>query len=256
MNGVVFSMTGAYQAEKTKDGLKLKGDVKLKDEQNLIDALIEDQGVADFTAQSIELIPVFKKGKKIIAKTKNGRKVNLSNTIISREMLEEGKIHDVVLSDDNVEYVPYVIGDYNKVIDKDTQSNFVAGIPYSEYALSMENKTNTRNELVRFEEQEDVKNELLKTYSFTDGNKKAGIKTKSQPQQTKKAPDDTQKQTGQKKNVLYETKKDGKVINYIFNNKKYDIDKKADLDNYIKIYLPAIKKKGETPKSFDEYLNN
>lgn len=190
MNGVIFSMTGAYQAEKTKDGLKLKGGVKLKDSQNLIDALIEDQGVSDFSAQSIELIPVFKKGKKIIAKTKNGRKVNLSNTIISKEMLEEGKIYDIVLSDDNVEYVPYVIGDYNKVIDKDTQTNFVAGIPYSEYALSMENKSNTRNELVRFEEQEEVKNDLLKTYSFTEGNKKAGIKT-NQPTQTKKEPSDT-----------------------------------------------------------------
>lgn len=190
MNGVIFSMTGAYQAEKTKDGLKLKGGVKLKDSQNLIDALIEDQGVSDFSAQSIELIPVFKKGKKIIAKTKNGRKVNLSNTIISKEMLEEGKIYDIVLSDDNVEYVPYVIGDYNKVIDKDTQTNFVAGIPYSEYALSMENKSNTRNELVRFQEQEEVKNELLKTYSFTEGNKKAGIKT-NQPTQTKKEPSDT-----------------------------------------------------------------
>jgi hypothetical protein len=195
MNGVVFSVKGAYQAEKTKEGLKLKSGVKLKDGQNFIDALIEDQGTASFTAQSIDLVPVFKKGKKVMATTKNGRKINLSNTIISKEMLEEGKIHDIVLSDDNVEYVPYVFGNYDKIIDEDTQTNFSAGVPYSEYALSMQNQNNTRNELTRFEKQEDVQNELLKTYSFTEGNKKAGIKTKSQPTQTKKAPDSTQKQT-------------------------------------------------------------
>jgi uncharacterized NAD(P)/FAD-binding protein YdhS len=85
-----------------------------------------------------------------------------------------------------------VIGTYKKSIDDDKQSNFGVGIPYDEYKQSMQNTNTTKKELLMFEEQEQVKNELLKTYSFTEGNKKAGIETQ-QPQQTKKAYDSTQK---------------------------------------------------------------
>lgn len=197
MNGVVFSLTGTYQAKKTDKGYELAESNRVVEPgQNIIDALITEQGSSDFVADQVQLIPVFKQGT--FTKNNKGKSVNLSNTVVSKDMLKKGKVYGLNLSDENVEYVPYVIGTYSKEIDSDKQKNFVAGIPYFEYRPYMENENTTRKELLRFEKQQGIQDEVLKKYSYSEGNKISGINT-NQPTQTRKAPSDTDNQIKQAK---------------------------------------------------------
>lgn len=195
--GVIIGLRGAFQAKKDDKGEYSLSDegFELDDKDNIFDKLFKDQGSAQFKANSIQNLPVFKTGTTVTFTDKKGKKrtVDLSNTVVSDDMLKKGEFRGLKLSDKNVSYEPMVIGDYYQEVYEGKQSNVSVGIPYSEFRGYQQSKNTPIKEMLRLENQAESQ-DLLRSYSYTEGLKRKGGEA-TQPQQTKKAPDNTQKQT-------------------------------------------------------------
>jgi hypothetical protein len=236
--GVLISLRGAFQAKKDD-----KGDYSLSDEgfnlgdkDNIFDRLFKDQGSSKFKANSIQNLPVFKEGTTVTFTDKKGKKrtVDLSNTVVSDDMLKKGEFRGLKLSDDNVSFEPIVVGDYQKEVKKGKQSNVSLGLPYKEFRGYMQSKNTPIKEMLRLEGQAESQ-DLLASYSYTEGLKRKGGEAE-QPTQTKKAPDNTQKQTKKASDEVVSKTKEGerflKRDEYIIQNYE-DIELNA-YDKYLK----------------------
>ena len=188
LKGVVVSLGKAYQAsgDKTK-GYDVSEGLTIEESRDFWKKL--SGGASAFKSEQVNVVPVFK--VKTI-KDEKGRTIDVSNTILSDEHIKSGMFRGNKLTDDMVEFVPYVFGVYNKEVKKGKQENFVAGLPYEKYRDYMQTKPETRKQLLGFEEQMQD-DDVLRIRTFTEGREQLGVKP-TQPQQTKKAPDNTQKQ--------------------------------------------------------------
>jgi hypothetical protein len=188
LKGVVVSLGKAYQAsgDKTK-GYDVSEGLTIEESRDFWKKL--SGGASAFKSEQVNVVPVFK--VKTI-KDEKGRTIDVSNTILSDEHIKSGMFRGNKLTDDMVEFVPYVFGVYNKEVKKGKQENFVAGLPYEKYRDYMQTKPETRKQLLGFEEQMQD-DDVLRIKTFTEGREQLGVKP-TQPQQTKKAPDNTQKQ--------------------------------------------------------------
>ena len=185
LKGIVVSLGKAYQAsgDKTK-GYDVSQGLSVEDSKDFWKKL--SGGAAPFKSEQVNVVPVFK--VKTIQDEK-GRTIDVSNTILSDEHIKSGMFRGNKLNDDIVEFVPYVFGVYNKEVKKGKQENFIAGLPYDKYRDYMQTKSETRKQLLNFEEQmqdEDV----LRVKSFTEGREQLGVKPNDN-KQTKKEPSDT-----------------------------------------------------------------
>ena len=185
LKGIVVSLGKAYQAsgDKTK-GYDVSQGLSIEDSKDFWKKL--SGGAVPFKSEQINVVPVFK--VKTIQDEK-GRTIDVSNTILSDEHIKSGMFRGNKLTDDMVEFVPYVFGVYNKEVKKGKQENFIAGLPYDKYRDYMQTKSETRKQLLSFEEQmqdEDV----LRVRSFTEGREQLGVKPNDN-KQTKKEPSDT-----------------------------------------------------------------
>lgn len=193
--GVLIGLRGAYQAKKDEKGEYSLSDegFELGDKDNIFDRLFKDQGSSKFKANSIQNLPVFKEGTTVTFTDKNGKKrtIDLSNTVVSDDMLEKGEFRGLKFSDENISFEPIVVGNYEKEVKKGKQSNVLLGLPYREFRGYMQSKNTAIKEMQRLESQAESK-DLLTSYSYTEGLKRKKGET-NQPTQTKKAPGSTSK---------------------------------------------------------------
>lgn len=193
--GVLIGLRGAYQAKKDEKGEYSLSDegFELGDKDNIFDRLFKDQGSSKFKANSIQNLPVFKEGTTVTFTDKKGKKrtIDLSNTVVSDDMLEKGEFRGLKFSDENISFEPIVVGNYEKEVKKGKQSNVLLGLPYREFRGYMQSKNTAIKEMQRLESQAESK-DLLTSYSYTEGLKRKKGET-NQPTQTKKAPGSTSK---------------------------------------------------------------
>ena len=246
--GVLIGLRGAYQAKKDEKGEYNLSDegFELGDKDNIFDRLFKDQGSSKFKANSIQNLPVFKEGTTVTFTDKKGKKrtIDLSNTVVSDDMLEKGEFRGLKFSDENISFEPIVVGDYQKEVKKGKQSNVLLGLPYREFRGYMQSKNTAIKEMQRLESQAESK-DLLTSYSYTEGLKRRKSET-NQPTQTKKAPDSTQKQikvTDDMKKQYLESynKYKTKVVEY--NKKQTEEEKKQNIESFETFIIRAESKK-------------
>jgi len=172
--GIVVSLGKAYQASGDKaKGYDVSEGLTIEESRDFWKKL--SGGAAPFESKQVNIVPVFKVNT---IKDERGREIDVSNTILSEEDIKSGMFRGNKLTDDMVEFVPYVFGVYKKEVKKGKQENFIAGLPYDKYREFMQTKNETRKQLLSFEEQMQEE-DILRIRSFTEGREQLGVKQQS-----------------------------------------------------------------------------
>lgn len=176
-----------------------------------------DQGSFNFTPKLVRTLPVFRpqldsKGNpidtknfrknangeiEILAETKDNKKrwIPVDNISLDENDVKSGKFRGIDLSDNNVKWEQFVIGNYGKELG-DNQKNFDVAMPFDEYKGFVTANANASQELTNFIEVINNKDsEVLTPHSYTKGKEMffGNEAQTNQPTQTKKAPDSTSK---------------------------------------------------------------
>ena len=202
LNAKPLSVFGIYQA---KDG-KVKSDSY---DTDFWTKGVEDQGASEFEPKLVKSYAVFtpkldSKGNPV--DTKNFKKENgelylladgkrwipVNNILLDKENIKNNKFRGVSLGDENVSWVPHIVGTYGKKLSDD-QTNFDVAIPYDEGYKNYVGANKGGQDIKNFEAVVNEKDPtILQIKSYSKGTGGKGVQ---QPTQTKKAPDSTQKQT-------------------------------------------------------------
>lgn len=205
-----------------------------------------NQGSFTFTPKLVRTLPVFRpqldsKGNpidtknfrknsngeiEILADTKDNKKrwIPVDNISLDENDVKSGKFRGINLSDNNVKWEQFVIGNYGKKLGNN-QENFDVAMPFDEYKGFVVANGNASQELTNFMEVINNKDSsVLTPHSYSKG-KQMYFGNEAQPQQTKKAPDSTSKK------------------------RVYTKDEQDEYNEY-----KSSLKKGVTPISIDKYF--
>lgn len=202
LNAKPLSVFGIYQA---KDG-KVKSDSY---DTDFWTKGVEDQGASEFEPKLVKSYAVFtpkldSKGNPV--DTKNFKKENgelylladgkrwipVNNILLDKENIKNNKFRGVSLGDENVSWVPHIVGTYGKKLSDD-QTNFDVAIPYDEGYKNYVGANKGGQDIKNFEAVVNEKDPtILQIKSYSKGTGGKGVQ---QPTQTRTANDNTQKQT-------------------------------------------------------------
>ena len=199
LGAVPFNVSNIYQAKKDGDEWDMKETYK---GSNIFD---QSGSAVMFKPSSVLSIPVFKddilkgthtvkvngksttiKDGKVTVTRPNGNQeeVDLKGITLSDDQIKDGKFKGITLSDDLIEFKPFTLGVYEMELGYG-QDNFEALVPYENFRTLLQATPSNRRQL-EFIETKAQESGALNPKSYSEFQRRKGIKTTTQNTTTEK----------------------------------------------------------------------